>query len=105
MASIEIRRNNYLKNIRQDLMEEKENSISDTVNNEIAYISVNVNGIKATAMIDTGANVSLIDKMELNRIQLGNKTIIPTLPINNIILIGATGRQNKTCLLYTSRCV
>ena len=34
--------------------------------------------------------------MELNRIQLENKTSIPTLPINNIILIGATGRQNKT---------
>ena len=47
-------------------------------------------------MVDTGANVSLIDKLELNRIQLENQTTIPTLPINNIILIGATGRQNKT---------
>ena len=66
-------------------MEEKEDSISDTANNEIAYISIKVNGINTTAMIDTGANVSLIDKMELNRIQLENKTIILTLPINNIL--------------------
>ena len=77
-------------------MEEKENNVNDTGNSEIAYISVNVNGVKAMAMIDTGANVSLIDRIELNRIQIGNKTIIPTLPINNIILIGATGWQNKT---------
>ena len=77
-------------------MEEKDNNVDDAVNNEIAYVTVNVNGIKVTAMIDTGANVSLIDRVELNRIQAGNKTIIPTLPINNIILIGATGRQNKT---------
>ena len=40
--------------------------------------------------------MSLIDNIELSRIQeMGNKTI-PTLPVNNIVLIGATGRQNKT---------
>ena len=88
--------NNYLKKIRKDLMEEKEDSIGDTTNSEIAYISVRVNGISTTAMVDTGANVSLIDRLELNRIQSENQTTIPTLPINNIILIGATGRQNKT---------
>ena len=88
--------NNNLKNIRKDLLEEKDNNIDDTINNEIAYVTVHVNGIKATAMINTGANVSLIDKLELNRIQAENKTVIPTLPINNIVLIGATGRQNKT---------
>ena len=47
--------NNYLKNIRRDLMEEKENAINDTNNSEIAYIVVKVNNINATAMIDTGA--------------------------------------------------
>ena len=47
-------------------------------------------------MIDTGANVSLIDNIELNKIQEKSKKIIPTLPVNNIVLIGATGRQNKT---------
>ena len=77
-------------------MEEKENIIGDASNSEIAYISVKVNSTNATAMVDTGANVSLIDKMELDRIQSENKATIPTLPINNIILIGATGRQNKT---------
>ena len=43
-----------------------------------------------------GANVSLIDSTELNRIQEQCKKIIPTLPVNNITLIGATGCQNKS---------
>ena len=47
-------------------------------------------------MIDTGANISLIDKLELNRIQELSMEKIPTLPINNIAIIGATGKQNKT---------
>ena len=47
-------------------------------------------------MIDTGANVSLIDSTKINRIQGECKSVIPTLPINNIISVGATGRQNKT---------
>ena len=59
----------------------------DTNNSEIAYITVKVNNMNATAMIDTGANVSLIDKMELDRIQSENKVTIPTLPINNLSLI------------------
>ena len=53
-------------------MEEKNNDVNDTVNNEIAYVTVQVNGIHMTAMIDTGANVSLIDKVKLNRIQAEN---------------------------------
>ena len=56
--------NNYLKDIRKDLMEEKENTVGDTSNSKIAYISVKVNNTDATAMIDTGANISLIDKLE-----------------------------------------
>ena len=47
-------------------------------------------------MIDTGANVSLIDGTELNKIQKECKRILPTLPVNNIVLIRATGRQNNT---------
>ena len=93
---IVIIRTNYLKDIRKDLLEEKNNNVDDTINNEIAYVAVHVNGIHTTAMIDTGANVSLIDKVELNRIQAENQTVIPTIPINNMVLIGSTGRQNKT---------
>ena len=47
-------------------------------------------------MIDTGANVSIINTTELERIQGNCGKLLPTLPINNIVLIGATGRQNKT---------
>ena len=47
-------------------------------------------------MIDTGSNISLIDQIKLNKIQQKCSTPIPTLPINNITIIGATGRQNKT---------
>ena len=46
--------------------------------------------------IDTGANISLIDRLELNRIQELSTEKISTLPINNIAIIGATGKQNKT---------
>lgn len=41
-------------------------------------------------MIDTGDNISLISSIELN------EETIPTVPVSNISLIGATGRQNKT---------
>ena len=47
-------------------------------------------------MIDTGANVSIINTIELERIQKECGRTLPILPVNNIILIGATGRQNKT---------
>ena len=88
-------RNHYLKDNRGELLEEENNKTNNN-NSEIAYIAADVNGIPTRIIIDTGANVSLIDNLELNRIQNGNKEIIPTLPINNITLIGATGRQNKT---------
>ena len=53
-------------------------------------------GVPTEMMIDTGANISLIDKTELNRIQEIVTERIPTLPIHNITIIGATGKQNKT---------
>ena len=86
---------NYLKNIRYDLIEENDNMVPIR-NNEIVYVSAQINGILSTIMIDTGSNVSLIDQIELNRLQQGSSVPIPTLPINNITIIGATGRQNKT---------
>ena len=42
------------------------------------------------------SNISLINQPELERIQAHSRTPIPTLPINNMIIIGATGKQNKT---------
>ena len=47
-------------------------------------------------MIDTSANVSLINDTELERIQKECQMVLPTLPVNNIVLLGATGRQNKS---------
>ena len=70
--------------------------IMENNNNEIAYITVEINGVQTRIMIDTGANVSLIDGIQLNKIQEEGKTPILTLPISNIVLVGATGRQNKT---------
>ena len=87
--------NHYLKNLREELLEETVTSIINH-NNEILYITAEIEGIPTQIMIDTGANVSLINDTELEKIQKQSKQIIPTLPVNNIILIGATGRQNKT---------
>ena len=84
-----------MNKFNQDNYLNKQNNNNNN-NSEIAYISAEVNGIFTKIMIDTGANVSLIDQLELNKIQSRSKETIPTLPINNITLIGATGRQNKT---------
>ena len=87
--------NNYLKNIIEELLEESSNQ-SDSKHNEIAYISTQVNGVPVQIMIDTGSNISLIDSIELQKIQEASKTIILTLPISNIVLVGATVQQNRT---------
>ena len=117
--TITIVRNNYLKNIREELLEEKDNKSDNNHNSEIAYISTKVNGVPTRVMIDTGSNISLIDTIELYRIQEKSTMTILTLPISNIVLVGATGRLNRTvrkqvqleltsdgqtvtCLLYTS---
>ena len=84
-----------MKNIQSELLEER--LVEEArPNNNIVYIQVGLHGVPTEAMIDMGANVSLIDRIELNRIQENNTEMIPTLPINNITIIGATGKQNKT---------
>ena len=93
--TITIIQNHYLKNIREELMEENTTLIKHP-DNEIAYVIANVYGISIKFMIDMGANVSLIDANMYNKIQKESKVSLPTLPVSNIVLIGATGRQNKT---------
>ena len=87
--------NNYLKDIRTDLLEENDIQINNQ-NNEIIYVMAEVEGISAQIMIDTGANVSIISNNELDRIQQECHRTLLVLPINNVVLIGTTGRQNKT---------
>ena len=86
---------NYLKNVRQDLNEE-EIVTKPKGNDAIVYMEVEINQRRTLAMVDTGANASLIDSIELQRLETECKIIFPKLPINNVTLIGATGRQNKT---------
>ena len=114
---------NYLKDIRHELLEEDNRNPTNNFNNEIIHVDTEVEGIPAKLMIDTGSNVSIISTTELERIQQECGRTLPTLPLNNIVLLGATGRQNKTirrqvsasvmscgiaidmeffCLLYTS---
>ena len=87
---------NYLKDIRHELLEEDDNNPTNNFNNEIIHVNAEVEGIPAKLMIDTGSNVSIISTTELERIQRECGRTLPTLPLNNIILLGATGRQNKT---------
>ena len=94
--TITVINNNYLKNISEELLTEESANGESNNNNEIIYIRAEVNGIPTEVMIDTGANVSLIDSTELDRIQRECKKIIPTLPVNNITIIRATGCQNKS---------
>ena len=67
---------------------EEENRQIIRKNNEIIYIKAKLSGTMSTVIIDTGSNISLIDNTELERIQRGSQVQIPTLPINNIIIIG-----------------
>ena len=64
--------------------------------NEIAYVTTKVYNVNVKFMIDTGANVSLIDTNMYDKIKKESKISLPMLPVSNIVLIGATGRQNKT---------
>ena len=86
---------NYLKDIREELLEEEYNQLPRP-NSEIVHVQATINGTITIIMIDTGSNISLIKQTELERIQANSKIPIPTLPINNIIIIGVTGKQNKT---------
>ena len=94
--TITIITNHYLKDIREELLEEDNHIINNNNSNEIVHVKANLNGTQTTIMIDMGSNVSLIDNTELERIQQNSIIPIPTLPINNIIIVGATGRQNKS---------
>ena len=68
--NITIISNHYLKDIRTELLEENEKSLNNN-NNEILYITAEVEGIPAKIMTDTGANISIINANELERIQKG----------------------------------
>ena len=57
--SITIIRNNYLKNIQSNLMEERMAEEAKS-NNEFVYVRVELQGVLTEMMINTGANISLI---------------------------------------------
>ena len=67
-----IRKNNYLRNIHEELLEVETTSESKE-NNEIIFTTAELQGVPAEIMIDTGANVSilvvLIDVVEFNQIK------------------------------------
>ena len=57
---------------RQGLPSENKND------NQIIYITAELQGVMTDMVIDTGANVSLLDKVEYNRIKEVYKKNIPT---------------------------
>ena len=73
--TITIIQNHYLKNIRDDLLEENSTPI-DNSDNEIAYIIASVYRMPTKFMIDTGANVFLIDITTYHKIQKDQLTDI-----------------------------
>ena len=50
---------NYLKNIREELLEEEANQLPKP-NSEIVHVKATINGTITIIMIDTGSNLSLI---------------------------------------------
>ena len=77
--TIVIIQNYYFKNIRKEVLEE-ESTNTTKYNNEISYIRAKVNGVATKLMIDTGANVSLSDSTDYNKIQKESKLIL--LPVS-----------------------
>ena len=69
--------NNYLKNIREELLEEEAKQLQQN-NSEIVHIKATINGTITIIMVDTGSNISLINQPELERIQAHSRTPIPT---------------------------
>ena len=57
---INILYNHYLKNIRQELLEEEVTNHHQCTH-DIVYVTAKINEVTVTLMIDTGANVSLMD--------------------------------------------
>ena len=90
-----IRRSNYLRNIRDELLEVEEVT-ENKENNKITFITAEIQVIPTEIVVDTEANVSLIDLVEFNRIKEPSNERIDTLPISNMVIVGATGRLNKT---------
>ena len=89
------KKTNYLKNIRDELMEEVSPPTNNN-NNQIIFITAELQGVMTEVMVDTGANISLTDKIDFNRIKETCKENIPTLPVSNMVIVGATGRANKS---------
>ena len=76
-------------------MEEMSSSIIKN-DNQIIYITARLQGVITEIMVDTGANISLINQTEFNRIKDESNDNIPTLPVSNMIIMGATGKANKS---------
>ena len=88
-------KNHYLRNIRNELLQDDEEIDAPQIN-DIVYIKAKLEGVDADIMFDTGSNISLINQVELDRLEKKIRRTIPTLPITNVKFIGATGRQNNT---------
>ena len=68
MHNFKIIRTNFLRDIREDLLDVDE-EINTIPRNDIVYITAEIEDIETEIMIDTGSNISLINQIELNRIQ------------------------------------
>ena len=70
-----------MKNLQEELLEENATNVISH-NHEITYITAEVEGVPTQIMIDTGANVSLINGTELEKIQKECQRALSTLPVN-----------------------
>ena len=61
--------NNYLKNIREELLEEEANQLQQT-NSEIVHIKATINGIITIIMVDTGSNTVSYTHLDVYKRQL-----------------------------------
>lgn len=72
------------------------NRPTDKVENTLAYITVGVGEHQYRAILDCGAEVSLISKDMFDTIQESSKLQIKQLPVLNLTLVGFNGVKNRT---------
>lgn len=86
--------NSIFTNIESDLLEEDE-TLFDTPDYNLVEIEATINDFNVKPLIDSGAQISAIDKIFLSQIEQQQHVKFPRILIENINIVAATGNKSK----------
>lgn len=90
-----IKHNYYLKNIIEDLINEEESDVPIR-DSGVLSVMLTVSNVTVEVIIDTGAELTLINERMFEEILMLNNGTLPVLPVKDLSFVGATGRKNQT---------